>query len=231
MNYPERIDLEFYFPKTWSEHIELELLNKINNELIKLQFNTKNEFYPYNPNDIFRVFHECDLKNIKVVILGQDPYYSNKDQANGIAFSVNKSIKLPPSLNNILKELKNEYGNIDTYQYCNLENWVKQGVFLLNATLTVECGKPNSHQKIWSHFISHIINVINDKCDRVIFVAWGKSALNKYSNIDTNKHIIIETSHPSPLSCYKTENPFIGSNIFRKINQMLELYNKTPINW
>lgn len=229
MNYPENINLKSIFPETWTKHINLELLNKTNDELERVRSLTQNEFYPYNLNDIFKVFNLCDLTSIKVVILGQDPYYSNKNQANGIAFSVNREIKYPPSLSNILKELGNEYGNLQNYD--SLHNWVKQGVFLLNATLTVECGKPNSHQKIWNQFISHIIDVINDNCDGVIFVAWGKSALKKYANIDTNKHRILETSHPSPLSCYKTDKPFIGSNVFININRILESSNKVPIKW
>lgn len=229
MNYQDNINLMSIFPKTWSQYVNREVLNKVNNDLVKLKLNNKNEFYPYNPDDIFRVFNLCDLKDIKVVILGQDPYYSNKTQANGIAFSVNKDIKTPPSLSNILKELRNEY---DTMQeFGNLHNWVKQGVFLLNATLTVESGKPNSHQKIWDKFILHIMDVINNNCNHVIFVAWGKSALKKYSKIDINKHTILETSHPSPLSCYKTDNPFMGSNIFRKINKILESHNQSIIHW
>lgn len=233
MNYPDNINLKSIFPRMWNEHIDLELLNKTNNELVKARSQTQNEFYPYNLNDIFKVFDLCDPQNIKVVILGQDPYYSNRDQANGIAFSVNQGIRNPPSLSNILKELKMEYESEYNaiQEHGGLHNWVRQGVFLLNATLTVECGKPNSHQKIWDQFISHVIDVINNKCNNVVFVAWGKSALKKYDTIDTNKHMILETSHPSPLSCYKTDKPFIGSNIFRKINQLLESYNKTIINW
>lgn len=221
MNYPSNLHLESFFPDNWKKYIDLCLLNTVSQKL--RQKSESSSIYPYNPNDIFKVFSLCDLENIKIVILGQDPYYSNKDQANGIAFSVNNSIKAPPSLRNILKESKS--------QDSNLEKWVKQGVFLLNATLTVEEGKPNSHEKIWREFVTDVIRIINKHCNKIIFVAWGKFALKRYENVDKSKHIIIETSHPSPLSCYKTDKPFIGSNIFNNINEILVSENKNPIDW
>ena len=226
MNYSENINLEELLPNNWLKYIDKTVLNNVNNALqLAIKQNTKTCFFPYDIHDIFKIFHLCDLKDIQVVILGQDPYYADKCQANGIAFSVNKDVKIPPSLRNIYKEAKKESTSGD------LSDWVKQGVFLLNATLTVKEKYPNSHVFIWKEFINHIINIINKECDNIIFVSWGASAANKYINIDLNKHKILTSSHPSPLSCYKTDNPFIGSNVFKNINELLQLYNKKTILW
>jgi uracil-DNA glycosylase len=226
MNYPSDIQLNNLLPPSWIKYIDQDKLNSINTNLqLEIKNNNDSEFYPYNINDIFRLFHLCDLKNIKVVILGQDPYFSNKFQANGIAFSVNENIKIPPSLRNIYKEANKNTNNGD------LSEWVSQGVFLLNATLTVKQKNPNSHEKIWKNFITHIIEIINKECNDIIFVAWGLSAINRYKYIDLSKHHILSCSHPSPLSCYKTNAPFIGSNIFYKINEILKIQNKDPIIW
>lgn len=224
MNYSKEIDLKKLLPNNWLQHIDISLLDEVNDSLKKEQLkNTHSEFYPFKQEDIFKIFKLCSLEDIKVVILGQDPYHSSKFQANGIAFSVNENVTIPPSLRNIFKEvcIKPSHGN--------LSSWVKQGVFLLNASLTVKEKTPNSHAFIWGKFITHIINVINEKCDNIIFVAWGNFALNRYSNLDLNKHTLLTSSHPSPLSCFKTEKPFIGSDIFNKINDLKNKDNQ--INW
>jgi uracil-DNA glycosylase len=222
MNYTKNIDLKELFPQKWREHIDLSILNDVTKYLnIEKDKNNDSEFYPFNQNDIFKIFHLCNLEDIKVVILGQDPYHSSKCQANGIAFSVNQNVKIPPSLRNIFKEanIKPSHGD--------LSDWVKQGVFLLNASLTVTQKTPNSHEYIWRKFITHIIDVINEKCNNIIFVSWGNFALNRYSNLNLSKHKLLCSSHPSPLSCYKTDNPFIGSNVFTEINKS----KKAPIKW
>ena len=222
MNYSTNINLKTLLPKDWLQHIRSDIIDelsyKLQQESIK---NLESEFYPYNQEDIFKIFNLCTLENIKVVVLGQDPYYSSKLQANGIAFSVNKNVPIPPSLKNIFKEagISPVHGD--------LTSWVKQGVFLLNASLTVKKGLPNSHKNIWNKFITHIINIINEKCEKIIFVSWGNYALNKFSNINLTKHVLLTSSHPSPLSCYKTCKPFIGSKVFEKINQI----NKIQIDW
>jgi len=230
MNYSDNINLIDLLPKSWLNYIDYTILTKVNIHLqTKIKeihsSNSSALIFPYNTIDIFKIFHLCDLKQIKVVILGQDPYYSNKYQANGIAFSVNNNVKIPPSLKNIFKELGKEYNSGD------LTHWVKQGVFLLNASLTVTEKQPNSHSIIWKEFIHHIIEIINTECDNIIFVSWGAFALNNYNTIDLNKHKLLSSSHPSPLSCYKTDKPFIGSNIFKNINELLQLYNKQIILW
>lgn len=222
MNYSTNINLKRLLPKNWLQHISSECIDEVSYKLQREQLKTpQSEFYPYNEEDIFKIFHLCSLENIKIVILGQDPYYSSKYQANGIAFSVNKDIIIPPSLKNIFKEVEMSPSHGD------LTNWVKQGVFLLNASLTVKEGSPNSHKIIWNRFITHIINIINEKCKNIIFVAWGNSALAQYSKIDLTKHSLLTSSHPSPLSCYKTSKPFMGSKVFEKINQI----NNVQINW
>lgn len=226
MNYSKDIDLKKLLPNDWLKYINITLLDKLTNSLHQEQLkNTTLEFYPYNQYDIFKIFHLCKLEDIKIVILGQDPYYSNKYQANGIAFSVNPNVTIPPSLQNIFKEANIKPNNGD------LSNWVKQGVFLLNASLTVTHKIPNSHQYIWKEFIQHIIDIINDNCTNITFIAWGLSAKKKYETINLNKHKLLSSSHPSPLSFYKTNNPFRGSDVFNKINEILKTQNKEEIKW
>lgn len=226
MNYSKDISLETLLPDSWLQYVDKDLLQNLENSLQnEMNLNPKSYFFPYNQQDIFKIFHLCNPEDIKVVILGQDPYHSSKFQANGIAFSVNEKVAIPPSLRNIFKEAGISSKNGD------LTSWVKQGVFLLNASLTVKEKTPNSHEGIWNKFITHIINIINEKCDKIIFVAWGNFALNRYSNLDLNKHVLLTSSHPSPLSCYKTDKPFIGSDIFNKINQILEKSDKKTIEW
>jgi uracil-DNA glycosylase len=220
MNYSKDINLKNLVPENWLKHIDVSLLDEVNEHLKAEQLqNSHSEFYPYKQEDIFKVFHLCKLEDIKVVILGQDPYHSSKFQANGIAFSVNKNVAIPPSLRNIFKEVGISPPHGD------LTSWVEQGVFLLNASLTVKQKSPNSHEYIWGKFIKNVIDMINEKCNNLIFVSWGNFALNRFSNLDLNKHKLLTSSHPSPLSCYKTDKPFIGSNVFKKIN------DDEIINW
>ena len=228
MNYPEDITFTNLIPKEWLSFIDENTLYNTN-ELLKQEIlkckKSIYEIYPYHLNDIFKVFNLTKLQDIKVVIIGQDPYHSNKFQANGIAFSVNKGVSIPPSLRNILKELNYNCVNSD------LSKWVEQGVFLLNTSLTVKQKHPNSHANIWNKFTDHIIDIISKNCKNVIFVAWGSYALEKFKNIDKSKHNLLFSSHPSPLSCYKTQFPFIGSKIFLKINEILKNKNLKEINW
>ena len=180
--------------------------------------------------DIFKAFNFSEIHEVKVVIIGQDPYHGN-DQATGLCFAVNNGIKIPPSLRNIIYELKQDLGInlINT----SLEHWAEQGIILLNASLTVIEGTPASHINLWSDFTDYIISELN-KQDKIIFVAWGAFANKKLKNIDINKHDIIISSHPSPLSChkkYKDFPPFNGSRPFTKINDLLKNRNIKDINW
>lgn len=181
----------------------------------------------YPPKEqVFRVF-DLPLKDIKVVILGQDPYH-NPDQACGLSFSVNDGVPLPKSLINIYKELHDDLG-IKPAKTGNLESWFKQGVFLLNAVLTVEKNSPASHSKIgWENFTDYIIENISEKNENVVFVLWGAYARSKNKLIDPTKHKIIESAHPSPLSAYRG---FFGSKVFSQINSYLAENDRETINF
>lgn len=177
--------------------------------------------YPKTEN-IFRCFNFCNPNDIRVVILGQDPYHG-ENQANGLCFAVNKGIKSPPSLNNIKNELVTNIG-IDL-KCSNLEYWAEQGVLLLNTALTVRHKSPASHMGTWLPFTKYIIDYLNNSCSGIIFVAWGAFAYDKLKSINTEKHHLIVSSHPSPLSArrkYKDFPAFLGSKPFSKINSLLE---------
>jgi len=177
--------------------------------------------------DIFNAFNYTSLENLKVVILWQDPYHG-ENQAHGLSFSVQKWIKTPPSLKNMYKELFTEYG----YEYPNhgeLTSWADQWVLLLNSILTVEESKPASHAKIgWEKFTDNIISSISEKKEGVIFLLWWAFAQGKKVLINTEQHVILETSHPSPFSAHRW---FLWSQCFKKTNEILERNWKQPINW
>ena len=184
----------------------------------------KENYYPSKEN-IFKSFEL--INNIKVLIIGQDPYHK-KGQANGLSFSVNKDIKIPPSLRNIFKELNQEYG-YDKPKHGDLSSWSKQGVLLLNSILTVEEGKPSSHKKLgWEDFTDNIIRYISDNEENIVFLLWGNFAKSKEILIDENKHHILKSSHPSPFS---VNRGFLGCGHFKKCNEYLKLKNINPIDW
>ena len=177
-------------------------------------------------NQIFRAIKLTPFDEVKVVIIGQDPYH-NDNQANGLCFSVSDKVTAPPSLKNIFKELEDDLGIKKTSN--ELEMWAKQGVLLLNATLTVRAHEANSHKDLgWEQFTDFIIKEISDKKENVVFVLWGAFAQKKAGLIDASKHFIIQSAHPSPFSVHKG---FFGSRPFSKINQFLEEKGKEPINW
>ena len=183
----------------------------------------------YPPADqIFTAFHLTPLKNVKVVILGQDPYHG-PGQAHGLSFSVPSSIKkLPPSLKNIFKELNSDLG-LPVAATGDLTPWAKQGVLLLNAMLTVEQKNAGSHQKQgWESFTDKVIELISERCENVVFVLWGAYAQKKGSLIDSRKHLVLKGIHPSPLSAHRG---FFGSKPFSYINQYLRDNKKKEINW
>lgn len=186
---------------------------------------SENVIYP-NSADIYNAFKKTSYDDVKVVILGQDPYHE-KGQANGLAFSVNNGVKMPPSLKNIFKELQDDAGG-KLRTNSDLTDWAEQGVFLLNSSLTVIEGKPNSMADIWSGFTDSIIKLLNDKNKPIVFVLWGKNARDKKKLIDTNKHFIVESAHPSPLSAYRG---FFGSKPFSKVNEYLISTGQAPIDW
>lgn len=176
---------------------------------------------------VFSAFEHCDLKDIKVVILGQDPYHE-PGQAHGMCFSVNPGVPIPPSLQNIYKELHDDLGcYIPDNGY--LMPWAEQGVFLLNTVMTVERGRANSHAgKGWEIFTDHAISKINELDRPVVFLLWGRNARNKAGMIDHQKHLVLEASHPSPLSAY---HGFFGCRHFSKTNHFLEEHGEKAIDW
>lgn len=178
-------------------------------------------------NEIFKALELSDFYDTKVVILGQDPYY-NVGQAEGLSFSVKSGVKLPPSLKNIYKELKEDMG-IEISNNGSLVPWARQGVLLLNASLTVEEKKPNSHSKIgWQILTDKIIKVLNERKEPLVFILWGNFARSKKALITNPKHLIIESAHPSPLSARRG---FFGSKPFSRTNSFLEEHNIKEINW
>ena len=193
-------------------------------EKVKEEYQTTKCFPP--KNQIFRAIELTPFDEVKVVIIGQDPYH-NDNQANGLCFSVSDKVTAPPSLKNIFKELEDDLGIKKTSN--ELEMWAKQGVLLLNATLTVRAHEANSHKDLgWEQFTDFIIKEISDKKENVVFVLWGAFAQKKAGLIDASKHFIIQSAHPSPFSVHKG---FFGSHPFSKINQFLEEKGKEPINW
>ena len=206
----EEFDKEYFKILTF----EIDRLNKLNMLCPKI-------------NQLFRCYNNLLLNEIKVVIIGQDPYHG-KNQANGFAFAINESNPPPPSLRNIFKEIKMDL-KIEIKTKTHLKSFSNQGVFLLNTSLSVEQGKPNSHQKFgWSNFTDKTLEIISEKRENIVFILWGKEAGKKEYLIKRNKHLILKSSHPSPLSAYRG---FFGSKHFSKTNSYLIKKNIKPISW
>ncbi|MDG1171898.1 MAG: uracil-DNA glycosylase [Polaribacter sp.] len=183
--------------------------------------------YPHE-NDIFSAFNFCAFEDVKVVIIGQDPYH-DKNQANGLCFSVKDGVKPPPSLVNIFKEIQTDIAP-DTSPITNLERWASQGVLLLNATLTVRAHEAGSHQKQgWETFTDQVIKQLSDQKEDIIFLLWGGYAKKKAKLIDNKKHHILVSGHPSPLSANR--GYWFGNEHFSKTNTILERINKSKILW
>lgn len=190
------------------------------------------EAYEHRPiyppkQQVFSAFENCDIDDVKVVILGQDPYHQ-KGQAHGMCFSVNPGVQIPPSLVNIFRELQTDLN-------CRMPNngylmpWAQQGVFLLNTVLTVEDSHPRSHAgRGWETFTDHAILKINEKKEPVVFLLWGRDARNKAPMIDRSRHLVLEAAHPSPLSAY---HGFFGCRHFSKANAFLKEHGQKEINW
>lgn len=181
------------------------------------------------PQLIFNSLQLMPFNKLKVCIIGQDPYHE-KDQAMGLSFSVPKSCKIPPSLVNIYKEISNDVGeDFQIPNHGDLTEWAEQGVLLLNASLTVREHCANSHSKHWQNFTNTIIKYISDKCDKIVFLLWGNFAKNKSKFIDSDKHIILTSSHPSPLSANR--GGWFGCKHFTQTNDILKNNNLEAINW
>lgn len=194
-------------------------------EMLKREY-AEHTVYP-EPNDIYNALHYTSYENVKVVILGQDPYHG-PGQAHGLSFSVQPGVNPPPSLKNIFIELQNDIG-ADIPNHGSLVSWAKQGVLLLNTVLTVRRGQANSHKgKGWEQLTDSIIDVLNKRDKPVVFILWGRHAQMKKERIDTSKHFIIQSPHPSPFSA---RNGFFGSRPFSRANQYLEQIGDEPIDW
>jgi len=220
--------LELYIPEDWKQL----LISEINSDYFK-QLNrflvSERENYTVYPSEkqVFSAFSYTKPADVKVVILGQDPYHG-VNQAHGFAFSVQEGIKIPPSLSNILKELKADLDVPYPSNGCLLP-WAKQGVLLLNATLTVRASQAGSHQKKgWEQFTDAVIKTISDTNQNVVFILWGNYASVKRTLINADKHLILTAAHPSPLSAYKG---FFGCKHFSQTNNYLVANGKLPINW
>ena len=194
-------------------------------EFLVEEYRTKT-IYP-NMHDIFNALHYTSYKDTKVVILGQDPYHG-PNQAYGLAFSVKEGVRIPPSLLNMYKELKDDLGSYIPNNGV-LTKWAEEGVLLLNTSLTVRGGEANSHSKVgWEIFTDHIIKLLNEREDPIVFILWGNNAIKKQAFITNPKHYIIKSVHPSPLSANRG---FFGSKPFSKTNKFLESIGKDSIDW
>lgn len=214
---------------SWKQVIDEQKSKDYYKKLMKTiedKYKTSTVFPKYE--NIFRAFELTDIDNLKVVILGQDPYHG-LNQAQGLAFSTPSSIKNPPSMVNILKEIKQDLKHNSTCEDGDLTSWAKQGVLLLNTILTVEESKPKSHHKLgWEIFTDNIIKYINKNCKNIVFLLWGAPAISKSKIINEDIHYILTAPHPSPLSAYRG---FFGCEHFSKTNEILVKLGKEPIKW
>ncbi|HEY4600279.1 MAG TPA: uracil-DNA glycosylase [Cerasibacillus sp.] len=194
-------------------------------EFLKKEYQTET-IYP-NMYDIFNALHYTPFSDVKVVILGQDPYHG-PNQAHGLSFSVQPGVKRPPSLINIFKELENDLG-FQSPNHGNLVKWAKQGVLLLNTVLTVRSGQAHSHRgQGWENFTDQVIKTLNEKEKPIVYILWGRAAQNKQALIDLDKHFVLTAPHPSPLSAHRG---FFGSRPFSKTNTLLKQTGQEEIDW
>ncbi|MFB2537793.1 MULTISPECIES: uracil-DNA glycosylase [unclassified Acinetobacter] len=215
---------------SWKYPLAKALTSQTMNDLrafLKAEHEQSKTIFPPNAQ-IFRALNEVPLDAVKVVILGQDPYHGF-GQANGLSFSVNRGVDLPPSLRNIYHEIKTDLG-LTMPNHGDLSAWSQQGVLLLNSVLTVEQGQAASHQRRgWEQFTDAVIDVINQQRSGVVFILWGAYAQRKGQYIDESKHLVLKAAHPSPLAANR--GGFFGCKVFSKTNQYLTEQGLTPINW
>lgn len=226
--YNDHVDTkDIHIESSWKRHLSDEFVKPY---FIQLRDFVRSEYvsekvFP-EPKNIFRAFDLCPFDKVKVVIIGQDPYHG-KGQANGLSFAVNGDVSIPPSLKNIFKEIKNDL-KVDPIQNGDLSRWAKQGVLLLNATLTVRAGSPGSHQnKGWEEFTDATIRVLSEQRRGLVFILWGNYAKKKGAHIDRRKHFVLESAHPSPFSATN----FFGCRHFSRANNYLKSEGKEEIDW
>lgn len=221
--------MEVKIESSWKKHLGQEFGKEYFAELtsfVKEEYK-KTTVYPA-PKHIFRAFDLCPFDKVKVVILGQDPYHGVR-QANGLAFAVDEKEAIPPSLQNIFKEIEADFGKPLVHRSGDLSRWAEQGVLLLNATLTVRARSAGSHQgEGWELFTDAAMKALSDEREHLVFLLWGNYAKQKGAHIDRSKHLVLEAPHPSPFSA---ASGFIGCKHFSKANDYLAAHGETPINW
>ena len=217
-------------PLDWQTVLTDEIKKPYLKELLARVENEYQNTVCYPPKDlIFAAFEQCSFDNLKVVIIGQDPYHG-EGEANGLCFSVNDGIAIPPSLRNIFREINTDLDSIFIPNSGNLTHWAKQGVLLLNATLTVRKDQPNSHKHLdWQIFTDAVIQKISDEKEQVVFLLWGSFAQKKGLKIDRNKHLVLTSGHPSPMSA--NQGKWFGNKHFSQTNTYLKSIQKQPIEW
>lgn len=215
---------------SWQEKLKEEFQKDYFKELL-LQVETEyasNSCFP--PKElIFNAFNSCSFEDVKVVIIGQDPYHG-EGEANGLCFSVNNGVKIPPSLRNIYREIASDLDSIFMPTNGNLQNWANQGVLMLNASLTVRKDTPNSHKHLeWNVFTDEVIRILSEEKEHLVFLLWGNFAQKKGAKIDTTKHLVLESGHPSPMSA--NQGKWFGNKHFSQTNAYLEKTNQELISW
>jgi len=221
----ERIKLEASWKEALHDEFEKPYMQELG-DFLRREKAAGKEIYPPGAL-IFNALDSTPLDRVKVVIIGQDPYHG-PGQAHGLCFSVQPGVPVPPSLQNIFKELKRDL-NIDMPKHGHLQRWAEQGVLLLNTSLTVERGNAGSHASMgWQHFTDRVIEVVSQRREHVVFMLWGAHAQSKRRLIDPGKHLILCSAHPSPLSAHRG---FIGNGHFSRANQFLEQHGLAPIDW
>lgn len=217
-------------PSDWQTILAEEIKKPYFKELMDLVENEYQNSICYPPKDlIFAAFEQCSFENLKVVIIGQDPYHG-AGEANGLCFSVNDGVAIPPSLRNIFREINTDFDSIFIPNSGNLEHWAKQGVLLLNASLTVRKDQPNSHKHLsWQDFTDAVIQKISDQKEQVVFMLWGSFAQKKGAKIDQSRHLVLTSGHPSPMSA--NQKKWFGNKHFSQTNDYLKSIHKKPIDW
>ena len=216
--------------QSWKEHLqpllEEEYMHELRKKVREFYQDPTRPIYP-QPKHLFNAFDTCPFTDVRIVILGQDPYHG-AGQAHGLCFSVPEGKNMPPSLKNIFKEIQDDVG-VSIPTHGDLTRWAEQGVFLLNAILTVEAGKPTSHHDIgWEKFTDDVISLLSDSKEHLVFMLWGNYAKQKQEIINKEKHLILTAAHPSP---YSASNGFFGCKHFSKANEYLKQHGKEPIIW
>lgn len=220
----DNIDLSW--KSFFEDEIQKDYFTKLIHE-VENEYETSDCFPPKDL--IFNAFEKCNLNDLKVVIIGQDPYHGD-GEANGLCFSVNDGIKIPPSLKNIFAEINADFDSIFLPTNGNLERWAQQEILLLNASLTVKKDVANSHKHLkWNIFTDNVINYISDNCNNIVFILWGSFAQKKGTKINREKHLVLECGHPSPLSANR--GFWFGNKHFSQTNTYLKSIGKMPIEW